>query len=248
MNTTTRTGGPLVSVLMTVYNNGPYVAEAIESALGQTYPNVEVVVVDDGSDDESLEIVQRYPQVKSASQPRGGIGAARNAAVAMATGDYFTFLDADDRFPPDKLQIQLKAFEDHPTLEVVYGYVREFVSPDLTPEQAARIRPAVKYNESHLSGVMLVRREAFNRVGPWTVGLKVGTGVDWYARSQEAHLKTAILPDVLLERRLHLSNNGLRQADNRIQYASILKAALDRRRAAAGIASPGVTQASTHDD
>jgi glycosyltransferase involved in cell wall biosynthesis len=248
VNTTIRTDGPLVSVLMTVYNNGPYVAEAIESALGQTYPNVEVVVVDDGSDDESLEVVRRYPRVKSASQPRGGIGVARNAAVAMATGDFFTFLDADDRFPPDKLQIQLKAFEEDPTLEVVYGYVREFMSPDLTPEEAARIRPAVEYNESHLSGVMLVRRAAFERVGPWTVGLKVGTGVDWYARSQEAHLKTVILQDVLLERRLHLSNNGLRQADNRIQYASILKAALDRRRAAAGTSGLGVPQTSTRDD
>jgi glycosyltransferase involved in cell wall biosynthesis len=243
-----RTDGALVSVLMTVYNNGAYVAEAIESALGQTDSNVEVVVVDDGSDDESLEVIRRYPQVKSASQPRGGIGAARNAAVGMATGDFFTFLDADDRFPPDKLQIQLKAFEDDPTLEVVYGYVREFVSPDLSLEEAARIRPAVDYNESHLSGVMLVRREAFERVGPWTVGLKVGTGVDWYARSQEAHLKTMVLPDVLLERRLHLSNNGLRQADNRIQYASILKAALDRRRGAAATAGAGVHVASTGDE
>jgi glycosyltransferase involved in cell wall biosynthesis len=248
VNTTIRTDGPLVSILMTVYNHGPYVAEAIQSALGQTYPNVEVVVVDDGSDDDSLEVVGRYPQVKSRSQPRGGIGAARNAAVAMASGDFFTFLDADDRFPPDKLRIQLKAFEADPTLDVVYGYVREFVSPDLTPEEAARIRPAVEYNESHLSGVMLVRRAAFERVGQWTVGLKVGTGVDWYARSQEAHLKTTVLPDVLLERRLHLSNNGLRQADNRIQYASILKSALDRRRAAAATASSGVQQASASND
>jgi glycosyltransferase involved in cell wall biosynthesis len=240
--------GPLVSVLTTVYNHGPYVAEAIASALRQTHSTVEVVVVDDGSDDDSLEIVRRYPQVKSLSQPRGGIGAARNAAVAMATGDFFTFLDADDRFPPDKLRIQLKAFEADPTLEVIYGYVREFVSPDLTPDEAARIRPAVEYNESHLSGVMLVRREAFERVGPWTVGLKVGTGVDWYARSQEAHLKTVVLPDVLLERRLHLSNNGLRQADNRIQYASILKAALDRRRAAAATTGPGVPPAPVGDE
>jgi len=151
----------------------------------------------------------------------------------MARGDFYTFLDADDRFPLDKLEIQLKAFESDSTLEVVYGHVREFVSPDVSPQDAARIRPAVAYNESHLSGVMLVRREAFERVGPWTVGLKVGTGVDWYARSQEAKLNTLVLPDIMLERRLHLSNNGLQQADNRIQYASILKAALDRRRAAA---------------
>jgi Glycosyltransferases involved in cell wall biogenesis len=233
MNTNRPSDGPLVTVLMSVYNNGPYIGEAIDSALNQTYRNVEVVVVDDGSDDDSWEVVQRYPEVRSLQQHRGGIGAARNAAVAMARGDFYTFLDADDRFPLDKLEIQLKAFESDSTLEVVYGHVREFVSPDVSPQDAARIRPAVAYNESHLSGVMLVRREAFERVGPWTVGLKVGTGVDWYARSQEAKLNTLVLPDIMLERRLHLSNNGLQQADNRIQYASILKAALDRRRAAA---------------
>lgn len=224
---------PLVTVLMTVYNNGPYVAEAIESAQNQTYRNVEIVCVDDGSNDDSWEVLQRFPSVKKVRQDRGGIGAARNVAVGMATGDYYTFLDADDRFPEDKLAIQLAAFDQDPSLEVVYGHVREFVSPDISPEDAARIRPAVDYNESHLSGVMLIKQEAFHRVGPWTVGLKVGTGVDWYARSQEHHLTTLVLPDVLLERRLHLSNNGLQQADNRIQYASILKAALDRRRAAA---------------
>ncbi|WP_162164551.1 glycosyltransferase family A protein [Intrasporangium chromatireducens] len=217
---------------MTVYNNAPYICEAIRSALGQTYPHLEVVVVDDGSDDGSWDEVCKFPEVRARKQDRGGIGAARNLAVSMAQGDFFTFLDADDRFPPDKLEIQLRAFAAEPELEVTYGYVREFVSPDLTAEEAARIRPAVDRNESHLSGVMLIRRAAFERVGPWTVGLKVGTGVDWYARSQEAGLRTSVLPDVLLERRLHLSNNGLRQADNRIQYAAILKAALDRRRAA----------------
>lgn len=224
--------GPLVTVLMTVYNNGPYIGEALESALNQTYRNVEVVVVDDGSEDDSWQVLQRYPQVRCQQQHREGIGAARNAAVAMARGSFYTFLDADDRFPLDKLEIQLGAFAADPALDVVYGHVREFVSPDLSAQEAARIRPPVAYNESHLSGVMLVRRDAFERVGPWTVGLKVGTGVDWYARSQEAKLKTLVMPEVFLERRLHLSNNGIQQADNRIQYASILKAALDRRRAA----------------
>ena len=232
-HTSGQSQGPLVTVLMTVYNNGPYIGEALESALNQTYRNVEVVVVDDGSQDESWQVLQQYPQVRCQRQSRGGIGAARNAAVAMARGSFYTFLDADDRFPLDKLELQLGAFAADPGLDVVYGYVREFVSPDLSAEEAARIRPPVAYNESHLSGVMLVRRDAFERVGPWTVGLKVGTGVDWYARSQEAKLKTLVMPDVFLERRLHLSNNGLQQADNRIQYASILKAALDRRRAAA---------------
>ena len=221
---------PVVSVLVTAFNAEHYLAEAIESALGQTYPNVEIVVVDDGSTDGTFDVIRRYPQVRAHRQERGGIGAARNTAVGMATGDFLTFLDADDRFPPDKLDVQLRAFDVDPMLDAVYGHVREFVSPDLTSEQRARIRPAVDYHESHLSGVMLIRRVAFDRVGPWQVGLRVGTGVEWYTRSLDAGLRTIVLPDVLLERRLHLSNNGLQEADHRLQYASIVKAALDRRR------------------
>jgi glycosyltransferase involved in cell wall biosynthesis len=220
---------PLVSVLITAYNAEDYLAEAIESALAQS-AQVEIVLVDDGSSDATLDVASRYPSVRTTRQDRGGIGAARNVAVSMATGDFLTFLDADDRFPPGKLGIQLRAFDAEPALEVVYGHVREFVSPDLTAAEAARIRPPVDYHESHLSGVMLIRRSAFDKVGAWKVGLKVGTGVEWYTRSCEQKLKTVVLPDVLLERRLHLSNNGLQQADHRLQYAAIVKAALDRRR------------------
>jgi glycosyltransferase involved in cell wall biosynthesis len=222
---------PLVSVVITVYNGAPYLGEAIESALTQTHPNVEVVVVDDGSDDGSDRVATGYPVVFDRLPERGGIGAARNRAVELTSGEFLTFLDADDRFPPQKLVTQLDAFEADPSLEVVYGHVSEFVSPDVPPEEAARIRSAVSRSESHLSGVMLIRRAAYDRVGPWAEGLKVGTGVQWYMRSVEQHLNTLVLDEVLLERRLHRANNGLREANHRSQYVSIVKEALDRRRA-----------------
>jgi glycosyltransferase involved in cell wall biosynthesis len=221
---------PLVSVLITVYNGAPYLGEAIESALGQTWPRVEVVVVDDGSDDGSADVARAHDVVFERLPERTGIGAARNRAAALASGEFLTFLDADDRFPPDKLDVQLEAFSRDPSLDVVYGHVHEFVSPDVPAEGAARIRRAVPRSQSHLAGVMLVRREAYDRVGPWAVGLKVGTGVEWYMRSAELGLRTALLDHVLLERRLHQTNNGLREAAHRSRYLSIVKEALDRRR------------------
>lgn len=224
------TTGPLVSVIITVYNGVDYVGEAIDSALGQSWPHVEVVVVDDGSDDGSDAVVTSRPVVFERLPARAGIGAARNRAAALATGAFVTFLDADDRFPPDKLAIQLGAFDRDPSLDVVYGHVHEFVSPDVAPEEAARIRPAVDRSPSHLAGVMLMRRAAYDRVGPWAENRKVGTGVEWYMRSAELGLRTALLDDVLLERRLHRSNNGLREAEHRSDYLSIVKGALDRRR------------------
>jgi hypothetical protein len=77
---------------------------------------------------------------------------------------------------------------------------------------------------------MLVRRDAFDRVGLFSTTLKVGVGVDWCARSLEAGLKAVTPPVVVLERRLHAQNNGIRQRDMRAQYLHVLKASIDRRR------------------
>src|SRR5215210_3756357 len=98
----------LISVLITVFNAGPYIGEAIDSVLGQTHRQLEVVVVDDGSNDASGDVVKSYGDaVRYVYQEREGIGAARNRAVDLAKGNYFAFMDADDRFLPDKLERQL---------------------------------------------------------------------------------------------------------------------------------------------
>ena len=81
--------------------------------------------------------------------------------------------------------------------------------------------------------LMLIRRESFLRVGRFSTALRVGVGVDWYARAVELPLNMSILPAVVLERRLHAENNGLRESDSRVQYLHVLKASLDRRRAQA---------------
>ena len=223
----------LVTVMIGVYNAEAYVAEAIESVLAQSYSPIELIVVDDGSDDRTAEVVALYrPAVRFVKQQRGGIGAARNRAAELADGDFLAFLDADDRFVADKIERQLDAFAADPSLDVVYGHVREFISPDLDSAVAARLRPPVADAPWPTPNLMLVTRDAFFRVGGFSTTLRVGVGVDWCARAQEAGLKSHVLPHVLLERRLHSANNGLRESDSRGHYARVLKAALDRRRAA----------------
>ena len=224
----------LVSAIITVFNGERYLAEAIESVLGQTYAPIELIVVDDGSEDGSGGVGRRFGSaIRFAVQANGGIGAARNRGVEMARGPYLAFLDADDRFVGDKIERQMGAFAADPSLEVVFGHVREFVSPELPREIAARLRPPVENAPWPTPNLMLVRREAFERVGAYSTTIKVGIGVDWCARAAEARLKALVLPVVVLERRLHSANNGLREADSRSQYARVLKAALDRRRSTA---------------
>lgn len=226
-------GSPLVSVIINVYNGVPYLTEAIDSVLAQTYGRRELIVVDDGSDDGTGDLAKSYgDRLEYVRQDRGGIGSARNRGVGLARGDYIAFLDADDRFVPDKLERQLAAFEQDPELDMVFGHMNEFLSPELDPEIAARIRPPVQDAPWRMTNLMLVKHDAFFRAGLFSPTLKVGVGVDWYARATEAGLKELIVPAVVLERRLHAANNGILQQAARPQYLRVLKAHLDRRRAA----------------
>jgi glycosyltransferase involved in cell wall biosynthesis len=222
-------------VLIGVYNGAPYLGEAIDSVFGQTYRPLEVIVVDDGSTDDSAQIARGYgDDVVYAYQENAGNGSARNHAARLATGGLLAFMDADDRSTPTRLELQWAALDADPGLDVVFGQAREFLSPELSAEQGASIRPPAPGPVPWLSAnLMLIRREAFARVGCFSETLRVGVTVDWCARAVDAGLKTAMLEHVLIERRIHLNNNGIRERDSKSHYIYVMKAALDRRRALA---------------
>jgi glycosyltransferase involved in cell wall biosynthesis len=223
-----------MSVMIGAYDAAPYLGEAIESVLAQDYEPIELIVVDDGSTDGTAEVARSFPQVKVIQQENGGNGAARNRAVEHASGELYAFLDADDRFTPGKLSMQKAALDADPGLDMVFGHVREFFSPELDAETRASLRPpAAEPMPWTAPNLMLVRRGSFERVGPFSESLRVGVTVDWCARAVDAGLKSMMPPDVVLERRLHLTNNGIRERESKSQYAHVLKAALDRRRALA---------------
>jgi glycosyltransferase involved in cell wall biosynthesis len=223
----------LVSVMITVYDAASYLAEAIDSVLVQTYRPFELIVLDDGSTDGSGEIARSYGSaLRFAQQKNAGLGAARNAALDLAKGRYYAFLDADDRFVPDKLERQMQILDAEAEIDMVFGHVTEFVSPEIDERARALLRDPVDDEPWRMPNLMLVRREASHRVGPYSDTLRVGIGVDWYARAVDEGLKEAVPPVVVLERRLHTSNNGIRHRDARQQYLHVLKQSLDRKRSA----------------
>jgi glycosyltransferase involved in cell wall biosynthesis len=223
-----------MSVMIGAYDAAPYLGEAIESVLAQDYEPIELIVVDDGSTDGTAEVARSFPQVKVIQQENGGNGAARNRAVENASGELYAFLDADDRFTLGKLRLQKGALDADPGLDMVFGHVREFLSPELDEETRASLRPpAAEPMPWTAPNLMLVRRESFQRVGPFTTEVRVGVTVDWFARAAEAGLRYVILPEVVLERRLHTQNNGLRESASRSQYLQVIRQAMERRRAAA---------------
>src|SRR5918997_500688 len=104
----------LVSVVIPCYNQAHFLGEAIESVLSQTYPHFEVVVVDDGSTDNTQEVAARYPGVRYIRQENQGLAGARNAGIRRSNGSFLVFLDADDRLLPRALEAGLKALKEHP--------------------------------------------------------------------------------------------------------------------------------------
>jgi len=114
---------PTVSVIMPAYNQSEYLGEAIVSVLGQTYQDFEMIVVDDGSTDNTAEVVHSFwdKRLSYIYQENRGLSAARNTGILHATSLYLTFLDSDDLFLPEKLEILLNEMENHPELGLVAG-------------------------------------------------------------------------------------------------------------------------------
>jgi glycosyltransferase involved in cell wall biosynthesis len=222
---------PLVTAAIPVRDGETYLAEAIESVLGQTRPCDQVIVVDNGSTDRSAEIAAGFgPRIEIVSEPRPGIGAARNAALRVARGDFLAFLDADDVWEVEKTVLQLAAFEAEPQLQLVFGHVRQFVSPDLPDEDAERLRvPADPQPGQHI-GAMLARREAIEAIGQWREDVRVSDGLTFFLRARELGLAQTMLAETVMQRRVHGSNHSLSNRDQRREFAFHLKRSLDRRR------------------
>ena len=226
---------PLVSVVIPTFNGVKYIRETLDSVLNQSYRALEVIVVDDGSTDSTSEAVAGYsPRVTLITQPRYGHPAARNRGLRCASGEFLSFLDHDDLWAPVKIDAQLNCFRDEPSLDLVFGHIRNFFSPEMTDEEKT-VRPgaAPPVARSAYWGAMLARRSAFDKVGPFCEDRDMGDFLDWYGRAMVLGLTTRMLPDTVLLRRIHSTNFSRTHGRLRRQYLPAVKQLLDRRRAAA---------------
>lgn len=213
---------PLVSVIMPVRDGEPFLTEAIDSVLAQAGAAVEVIVVEDGSRDASAAIARSYgPPVRCISIEPRGLGHARNVGLEAATGEYVTFIDADDLWPADRLAVQLDAMTASPAPDMVFGHEAR-LPPDGGGPQPAQNTTTV-----------LLRRTTYERLGPLPTEWRVGEFLDWLLRAQELGMTTVMLPNVVCYRRVHGGNLTIRARADYGDYAKILGRALARRRAGA---------------
>ena len=163
-----------VSVVIPCYNQARFLGEAIDSVLRQTCPPVEVIVVDDGSTDDTASVAHSYAEVQYVRQPNDGAPSARNRGLRSSQGDLVLFLDADDRLLPDALAQGVAALGDHPDWAFVTGHVRLIAAdgtPETTPPQAHaagdQFLALLRSNYIWTPGVVLYRRSVLDAVGPF---------------------------------------------------------------------------------
>lgn len=228
--------GPRVSCVIPVYNGERFLGEAIRSVLAQTVPDVDIVVVDDGSTDGSADVVHGFgDRVRYVHQQNAGPAAARNRGVAEASGAFISFLDADDLWVADKLEKQLARFEARPELSYSVGMVQNFWEDEVADEaermsKHARARPIPGY----VTLTLLVGREWMDRVGAFDTGLGHGDAADWFQRADAMGAVGELLDDVLARRRLHADNRSRKMAaTSREEFLRMLKRRLDAGRGAA---------------
>jgi len=182
---------PRVSVIIPTYNRARFVGEAIQSVLDQDYVNVEILIVDDGSSDDTREVIERDfpdPRVVYHYQENRGQNGARNAALERATGELLCFLDSDNWWLPDKLNTQVRAMRDNDDVDICYGDIitvdeagRELHRNNM-PRYSGFLTPRLLRDNCVSINTAMIRRRCIERVGLMDEQRRVAGDYDFWLR------------------------------------------------------------------
>ena len=199
---------PTVSVIIPTYNRHELVREAIASVLTQSFSDFELIVVDDGSEDSTADVVQEFPEIHYLYQPNRGVSAARNYGVLLSTGDLIAFLDSDDLWRPQKLEQQVRFFSQRPDAQICQ-------TEEIWLRNGVRVNPHNKHRKADSDlfarslelclvspSAVMMRRELFARMGGFDEDLPACEDYDLWLRI------AATLPVHLLDTPLVIKRGG----------------------------------------
>lgn len=219
---------PGIDVVCAAYDAEPTLAETLASIAAQTLPAARVIVVDDGSTDGTAALAEvRGAEVLR--RPHAGVAAAQNAGIAASRADLLAFIDADDLWPQDKLAQQARLLAESDA-DGVLGLFETFACPTLAPERRAQIAADATLQPAWLTGALLVRRAAFDRVGGFDEGLAAGHAIDWFDRARRAGLTFLVPPVLVLRRRIRERSLSHRTPGRDAAYVALARRAISRRR------------------
>lgn len=224
-----------ISAILTVYNGQRYLEAAIQSVLKQDRQPDEILIIDDGSTDTSMEIASRFgDRLRIVRHKENkGLAEARNSGVSEARGDVIAFLDCDDCWHPAKTSCQEAVLLEDESVVAVYSHARNFVSDELDAATKERLRCSTKPLPHWIPPGGLIRRSVFEKVGPFLTKFDIAPCMEWTLRLKETGLPLRLLSEVHYKRRIHGNNYNFKNKDSQSKRLHIIKAALDRRRAEA---------------
>ena len=224
-----------VSIVMPVYKGERFIARAIESVLGQTYPHIELIIVNDGSPDSSAEIIKPYiadGRVKYIEQKNAGVAAARNTALQHATGTYIGLCDQDDEWLPHKAEKQMEYLGAHPEAGLVHGdvdFIDEFGQPlphePYFPAAVSGQCFARMYMGNPVMAVAaMFRRSVVDAVGSFDPAIRYSDDYDLWLRIAACHA-VGYLDEPVARYRWHAENNSHHQVAIREYTLRVLRKA-----------------------
>ncbi len=207
----------LVSVVIPAHNHGLFLPETLDSVLAQTYPDIEVILIDDDSSDNTPQIAEQYTQKFRPScfhyvrLSHVGAAGARNEGLLRSRGEFLQYLDADDLLDPHKLSLQVQFFREHQNVDISVGQVCYFVNPEKLSDPIEL--PAREYTlesfvcEGHfITMAPLSRRTSLFRIGLWNTSLRYGDESEYFGRAVALGVKVVDQPDAICHYRIHMKN------------------------------------------
>lgn len=214
---------------MSVYNNDRYLREAVESILNQSFTDFEFLIIDDGSKDQSLKVLQEYAtqdeRIRLTSRENRGIPKTRNEMLSQARGEFIAVMDGDDVALPDRFARQVEFLRQHPEVVCVGGAFERidekgrFIDHCKPPQLDAEIQPILLRGMSYLHHpCTMVRRSAMLAVGGYDESMVGSSDLDLWLRLSEIG-QLANLPDCVLRYRMHLHSLTYRKKSRQCQDA-----------------------------
>jgi glycosyltransferase involved in cell wall biosynthesis len=222
---------PIVSVVIPAFNGEDFIRDAIASVLGQSYEALEIIVIDDGSMDDTQSIIKSLDHdIRYYRQRNGGAAAARNRGIKEASSDLIAFLDVDDLWPENNLRVLVDEMNADPNVQVVHGHsqLMEYRADSADYAYVGNPEEAFPY----YIGAGLYRRSVFETVGLFDGALRFAEDIDWYERARDKGIAMKRLDQVTLFVRRHGGNMTRAATKAELSPLRLVKKALDRRRLA----------------
>jgi len=215
-----------------MFNSRRFIQDAIRSVRLQSYSPIEIIVIDDGSTDGSVNLIRSIEGIRYSYQNHSGVASARNMGISKASGSFIAFLDADDLWDKEKIDMQIRLFNKDHELDCLFCRLENFFDPNsqlpswLDPAHFS----AEKFKSMKSLSTMIVRTEVYERVGLFDTKYRSGEDIEWFTRLKDTGIRTFFMPEVLVSRRLHDSNLSYQKNFKQKDLLKVLKASIDRNR------------------